>query len=114
MYSTPGVVVPRRLQVSHDYGHVGSHDRSYVGSHDRSHVGSYSTPVAQYKDNTVAMAAKPYKYTEVKESVKSYSGSAAMDTADTTDTGAGSNDVHYDGVCLCLCVHVCLHIFCHC
>ena len=89
MYSTPGVVVPRRLQVSHD----------------RSHVGSPSTPVAQYKDNTVAMATKPYKYTEVKESVKSYSGSAAMDTTHTTDTGAGSNDdVHYDGMCVRMCV----------
>ena len=78
MYSTPGVVVPRRLQVSHDHSHVASH----------------ATPVAQYKDDRVSVTSKPYKYTEVKDSVKSISGSVTMDAK---DTGTGSNDdVQYD------------------
>ena len=78
IYSTPGVVVPRRLQVSHDHAHV-------------SHV----TSVAQYKDNKVAMTTKPYKYTDKKEPDNSNSNSVPMDTADIDC--AESND--YDDVC---------------
>lgn len=77
--STPGVVVPRRLPVSHDHGHVASH---------------VTPPVAQYKDNMVSMAAKQYKHNDMRDPVKSSGSSVAMDTA---DTGTASNDdVYYD------------------
>ena len=73
MFSSPGVVIPRRLQVSQD------------------HVMSHVTPVVQHKDSQVAVATKPCKHTDVKESVKH--SSVAMDSADN-----GSNDdVTYDG-----------------
>ena len=72
--STPGVVVPRRLQVSHDHN-------------SSSHV----TPVGQYKDNKVAIAAKSYQYTEVKEPAES-NRSVSMDAED-----AGHDDMSYDG-----------------
>lgn len=70
MFSTLGVVVPRRLQVLQD------------------HV----TPVVQYKDSQVIMATKSYKHSEVKESVK-HSSTVTMDTADTST----NDDVSYDG-----------------
>ena len=95
MHSTPGVVVPRRLPVSHDHGHVASH---------------VTPPVAQYKDNMVSMAAKQYKHNDMRDPVKSSGSSVAMDTA---DTGTASNDdVYYDGQCLCVCVclSVCLSL----
>ena len=91
-------MVPRRLPVSHDHGHVASH---------------VTPPVAQYKDNTVAMAAKQYKHNDMRDPVKSSGSSVAMDTA---DIGTASNDdVYYDGQCVCVyvcaCVCVCVCIF---
>ena len=83
--STPGVVVPRRLQVSHDHN-SGSHDYN-SGSHDYN-SGSHVTPVSQYKDIKVATAPKSYQYTEPAESSRSVS----MDTEDT-----GHDEMSYDG-----------------
>ena len=79
MYSTPGVVVPRRLQVSHDHSHVTSH---------------VMPTAAQQRDGSVAIAEKPYKYSQVKDTVKTSSSSVAMDTS--TDS-ACNDDTCYDG-----------------
>ena len=88
-YSTPGVVIPRRLQVSHDRAHV-----------------SNVTPAAQYRDNKVA--TKPYKYTEKKEPDKPNNNFVPMETTDTGCTGGNDDDELYDGQCMCICISVCV------
>lgn len=51
-------------------------------------------PAALYKDKAVTMTTKPYKPTEVKESVKRTGSSVAMDT--TPDSGNNDDVVTYD------------------